>query len=131
MQKLEANELKLGNYVYGHMNEICIVEQLGSTLNPNLVGYREVANIKSYGQNGQTGIELNTKWLHDLGFEFNPDHQRYENDDFPIYFIHHPDTKRKDQLICFLHNCSHQKIKYVHELQNLVWITLQVINFNY
>jgi hypothetical protein len=66
---MKATELRIGNYIYGNMNEICIVTELGNVLNPNLVSYREVSNIKAWGQNRQKPIPLTEEWLLKFGFE--------------------------------------------------------------
>jgi hypothetical protein len=66
---MKATELRIGNYVYGNMNEICIVTELGNVLNPNLVSYRELSNIKAWGQNRQKPIPLTEEWLLKFGFE--------------------------------------------------------------
>jgi hypothetical protein len=66
---MKATELRIGNLVYGNMNEICIVTELGNVLNPNLVSYKEVSNIKAWGQNIQKPIPLTEEWLLKFGFE--------------------------------------------------------------
>lgn len=123
---MEAKELRCGNYVYGHMNEICVVEQLGSALNHNLVGYREIENIKSYGQNSQSGIPLTEEWLLKFGFiirdktyslNYGGESMRYayiEKPDFILYFHgrfgFNINEGKKNGDYC---------INSVHQLQNL------------
>jgi hypothetical protein len=124
---MKATELRIGNLVYGNMNEICIVTELGNVLNPNLVSYREVSNIKAWGQNRQKPIPLTEEWLLKFGFSTTDYKKGYiginhkaggiitdfvltyplVNGVFQKYFIwEHSKFK-------------YQELKYVHQLQNL------------
>lgn len=123
-KEMKASKLRIGNYIYGPLDELCKVEQLGSTLNNNLVGYREVENIKSYGQNGQKPIPITKDWL--LKFDFNCDE---ECNEYRITTSYCEFTIGKTELEAWF--CYEIKMdgfccfKYVHELQNLYFALTQ------
>lgn len=71
------------------------------------------SKYETYGQFSEfiAPIPISEEWIIKCGFEKNKD---YKHPFAPIYFI-----EIRYEWICFLHNCTHRRIKYVHQLQNL------------
>lgn len=119
MSELKASDLRLDNLVYGPLNEICQVKQLGNSLFPNLVGYRELNNLKSWGQNGQRPISVTEEWLVKFGAENIRENQyRIGNRLFILrngYWVDYGTSVI---------------LKYVHQLQNLYFaLTKEELTF--
>jgi hypothetical protein len=106
---MKVTDLRIGNYVYGAMGELCVVCQLGNALNPNLVAYKEVENLKSWGQNGQSPIRLTSEWLSKFGF--------IENTKQGVNIVRINEFYH----VCFVNGGKSLSvdIEYVHQVQNL------------
>ena len=115
--KLLAKDLRIGNLVYGPLNELCVVDQIGRYDNPEYVAYHELNNLVSGGQNGQRPIPLSEDVLVKLGFEKNG--IRFSKDWFYLWL--------KDGEILFALEemqegiGSYLAINYIHSLQNLYY----------
>lgn len=109
---MNANELRLGNYVHGPLCELCIVKQLGIDNNPNFI---EVEIIDGgVGCNGTRPIPLTEEWLLRFGFVNRArDKKEWVAPNFRVckttdnYFVW-PDF-----------DLYYIELPYVHQLQNL------------
>lgn len=124
--QLTVKEVRIGNYVYGLWDDedidgndvikqgLCTITgvdengMLGEGWSYMLENLEE-SGTECYS--GLFGIPIDEQWIINLGFEKNRD---YKHPFAPIYFI-----EIRNEWICFLHNCTHRRIKYVHQLQNL------------
>lgn len=119
---MKVKDLRIGNLVLGGFEDdeensnhsVCVVtglsedQHLGEGWNFMLENM-ERKDVENYFE--MKPIELTEEWIIKLGFEKNRD---YKHPFAPIYFI-----VIRNEWICFLHNCTHRRIKYVHQLQNL------------
>jgi hypothetical protein len=107
---MKTSELRIGNYVKGALGELCVVTQISSSINSELVGYKEIHNLMSWGQNGQQPIPLTEEWLLKLGFlgkELITDNLIFVKLSNSIY-------------VKGMSGAIHAKsVEYVHQLQNL------------
>lgn len=114
---LQAKELRVGNIidVFGECEVVAInadknrVKVKRQSKSGNYL--IEWAPLSSLEVNP---IPLTEEWLLKFGFDSEND---LKHPDAPIYFC-----LVREELICFLHNCSHRHIKYAHQLQNLFFI---------
>jgi len=102
-----ADELMIGNLLYFKGTDMVAKVQLINA--PKHFDCRD--EYGSFVPNGEyEGIPITDTLLIKLGFE--PDND-YKHPDAPMYFI---DVRGK--ITCFIHNCSHGHILFLHEVQN-------------
>ncbi|WP_426473434.1 hypothetical protein [Chryseobacterium balustinum] len=126
---MKASELRIGNYVsvdnqdsWRNLEGVTLVvtginnhiDTQDKEFFPDSDGKVNLkSEFETYGQFSQfiAPIPISEEWIIKFGFEKNRD---YKHPFAPIYFI-----EIRNEWICFLHNCTHRRIKYVHQLQNL------------
>lgn len=92
---MEANELRLNNWVYHCNKEVQIT-------------IHDLFDITIFEDDAFTPIPLTEKWLLKFGFEYNEQFDTYSLEDFTI--------RRKDFVLCDID--IEVKFEYVHRLQN-------------
>jgi len=108
---MEAKNLRLGNIVRSKVNGVSVVRQIGCSLNMNYVGGRSLEG--DYWENSYLPIEIDEKWLTDLGFTKDEEtNYRWFMEDWLAYDL-------DDNCIRISGSWEFGKRKYVHELQNL------------
>lgn len=125
---MQSKDLRIGNLVYGPLNELSYIGQLGGGTKPNYIEYFSINN-DGYGCNGIKPIPLTEDWLIDLGFskmtDTTPYNYRIHKSKMFFYIRYGTFTTDggKTDLIgfngLFIANKFVRVIKYVHELQNL------------
>lgn len=113
---MTALELRLGNYAQDKKTgQLLIVVDLSG----KEVGYMPTSNMALPDGWQAEPIPITEDWLVKFRFVKNSRNE-YKHPDAPVYFVVHPGNPAK--LVCFVHNCSHGHIEFLHQLQNLFFV---------
>lgn len=111
---MEAKNLRIGNIVRSKINGISKVEQIGSSINSEYVGGRSLEG--NYWESSYLPVEITEQWL--LRFSYKKDGPEFKINDNDRFSIYKPNGY--DHFVfCDGLSVLTEKIKYVHQLQNL------------
>lgn len=121
---IKPNELRIGNYIYNHFDNILIVSQIVENKGDYYIHTNFINGlIAGNGHiNNKNPIPLAEDWLLKFNFKKFGEYEIYNSNDYDFQIDKSPND---DEYWCFIGRENKEqrpycvKIKYVHQLQNL------------
>lgn len=111
---LSPLHLRLGNIVLKPDGQLIRIEYLSAHFYQNERNVLVNTEIINRGFENLSGLPIDEKWLSRLGFERVKDHWRIKSNEIILY--------QKSETSYGLENISTLEIRYVHHLQNLMFV---------